>query len=312
MSLLVLDPGLQSLLVGARRLHNRSLGVPIGGAADQSALTLGNALVGNSACTTAIEISLRGPVLRANANVGAVVFGAGFEIASDRQSITAGTTFTLIPGETLRIGGAVRGMRTYLCVAGGFQSPLVLDSLSALAPISAGAELICPASTISRRFLAADAPSALPREKLQELRFLPGAQSDWFDRAQFISQAFIVTAASNRMGLRLKSEPLRTGGPELTSEPVSIGTVQVTNDGQCIILGVDGQTIGGYPKIAHVIQADFDKIGQLRPNDQIRFVSISLEDAESAFLRQHAELHRWQARIAARLDCTGILPSSPL
>lgn len=312
MSLFVLDPGLQSLLVGARRLRCRSLGMPVGGATDQSALTLGNALVGNSATTTALEISLRGPVLRANAHVGAVVYGAEFEIASDRQSISAGTTFTLSPGEVLRIGAAVRGTRAYLCVAGGFESPLVLDSHSALAPISAGAELICPASTISRRFLAPDAPSALSREKPQELRFLPGAQSHWFDHAQFISQTFIVTAASNRMGLRLKSEPLHANGPELTSEPVSIGTVQVTNDGQCIILGVDGQTIGGYPKIAHVIQADFDKIGQLRPNDPIRFVPISLEDAESAFLHQLADLRRWQARIAAHLDCTGILPSAPL
>ena len=46
------------------------------------------------------------------------------------------------------------------------------------------------------------------------------------------------------------------------------GAVQVVNDGQCIVLGVDGQTIGGYPKVAHVIAADLDRLGQLRPGQE--------------------------------------------
>ncbi len=80
---------------------------------------------------------------------------------------------------------------------------------------------------------------------------LPGAQADWFPPDRFYGQTFTVAPASNRMGLRLTGEPLPPPGRELTSEPVCPGPVQVTRDGQCIVLGVDGQTIGGYPKIAH-------------------------------------------------------------
>ena len=47
MSLRVLDPGLQSLIVDFGRPNYRSLGVPIGGAADRFSLALGNGLVGN-------------------------------------------------------------------------------------------------------------------------------------------------------------------------------------------------------------------------------------------------------------------------
>ena len=67
------------------------------------------------------------------------------------------------------------------------------------------------------------------------------------------------------MGLRLNGPLLPAPPGEMLSEPVCPGTVQVTREGQCIVLGVDGQTIGGYPKIAHVIDADLDLLGQLRP-----------------------------------------------
>src|SRR5207245_3761721 len=99
------------------------------------------------------------------------------------------------------------------------------------------------------------------------------------------------------MGLRLEAEPLTVPDRELVSEPVCPGTVQVTRDGQCIILGVDGQTIGGYPKIAQVITADLDKLAQLRPGDSVRFRRVSLEEAEAAYRHKQAELHEWHTRL---------------
>ena len=68
-------------------------------------------------------------------------------------------------------------------------------------------------------------------------------------------------------------------GREMTSEAVCPGSIQVTRDGQCIVLGVDGQTIGGYPKIAQVIQADLDALGQLRPGQRVRFLRTSMDEA---------------------------------
>src|SRR5207248_11220518 len=94
-------------------------------------------------------------------------------------------------------------------------------------------------------------------------------------------RAFRVTAAGNRMGLRLQGEALPVPAREMVSEPVCPGSVQVTRDGQCIVLGVDGQTIGGYPKVAQVIGADLDKLGQLRPGERIDFERVTLEEAEA-------------------------------
>src|SRR2546430_6494102 len=104
MSLRVLEPGLQTLVVDFGRPHCRSLGVPVGGAADRTSLAIGNALVGNPPNTAALEITLAGPTLEAGCDLACVVRGAPFELISNRQPLTVGKTFTLRAGEQLRIG----------------------------------------------------------------------------------------------------------------------------------------------------------------------------------------------------------------
>jgi allophanate hydrolase subunit 2 len=84
---------------------------------------------------------------------------------------------------------------------------------------------------------------------------------------------------------------------ELVSEAVAPGAVQVTNDGLPVVLGVDGQTIGGYPKVAHVIRADLDRLAQLRPGDHVRFVRVSPEEADRAARERKVFLNEWQTRL---------------
>jgi antagonist of KipI len=296
MSLRVREPGLFSLPVDLGRPGARALGVPLGGAADRAALALGNGLVGNQPGAVALEVTLAGPALEALHPVAAVVFGAPFQAAANGREIPAGTTFTLEPGDVLRVGGTAAGARGYLCVAGGFDSPEILGSRSALAPIRAGEELRCPAARIEPRSLpfAGERPG-LPRPA--ELRALDGPQRDWFAGDGFFTREYEVSAASNRMGIRLKGEPIDRRPGELESEAVAPGAVQVTNDGLPVVLGVDGQTIGGYPKIAHVIRADLDRLAQLRPGDRVRFVRVTPEGAEAAARERAAFLAAWLARL---------------
>jgi allophanate hydrolase subunit 2 len=81
------------------------------------------------------------------------------------------------------------------------------------------------------------------------------------------------------------------------SEPVAPGAVQVTHDGLPVVLGVDGQTIGGYPKVAHVIRADLDRLAQLRPGDVVRFREVTPEEADVAARERAAKLGTWLARL---------------
>jgi antagonist of KipI len=293
-SLIVHNAGLHSRLVDLGRPWTRHLGVPLGGAADRAAFVLGNALVGNEEDAVAIEMTLAGPTLEARVSVACVVFGSAFDLSTADSTRACGTTFTLEPGETLRIGCAREGARGYLCVAGGFESQELLGSRSAFEPLSAGDELWCRASRIEPRSLP---PEALANYTRGELRVLDGPQCGWFADDAFFTQEYEVTPASNRMGLRLKGTPLARSDEELVSEAVAPGAVQITNDGLPVVLGVDGQTIGGYPKIANVIRVDLDKLAQLRPGDRVRFVRVSPEVAVAA-ARERAEwLAEWLARL---------------
>jgi 5-oxoprolinase (ATP-hydrolysing) subunit C len=316
MTLRVLEPGLYTLVVDFGRPHHRSLGVPIGGAADRTSLALGNALVGNPPDAAALEINLAGPTLEAAHDLACVVYGATFQLASDRQPLIEGRTFTFHAGERIHIGGTCAGMRAYFCVAGGLQTPLILGSRSALEPVQAGAELPCFPGTIAARSFRADfewnhdwtwfADFVGP---YQMLRVLEGPQAAWFPPESFFTPTegtipppiFTVGPASDRMGLRLQGDPLPWPNRELVSEPVCPGSVQVARDGQCIVLGVDGQTIGGYPKVAQVVSADLDRVGQLRPGEQVYFVRVDLQRAEALQRAKQAELGAWVTRLRVSL-----------
>jgi antagonist of KipI len=122
------------------------------------------------------------------------------------------------------------------------------------------------------------------------LRVTPGPQSDWFSESAqrvFYESTYRVAEESNRMGIRLLGAaiPAPAGG-EMISEGVALGAVQVPDGGLPIILFVEQQTTGGYPKIANVISADFHSLGQLRPRDEIRFEQVDWKKARALLTEQ--------------------------
>jgi biotin-dependent carboxylase-like uncharacterized protein len=296
-TLTVLSPGLNTLVVDHGRPRTRSLGVPVGGAADRFWLDLGNALVGNPVGAAALEVCLSGPVLVADEQLACVLAGAPFAMWTNHRALTAGVSFTLEPGERLRIGGTPRGARAYLCVRGGIQTDLVLDSRSSLVELGIDQQLTCQPGEIAPRSIRLAPDEDTVPHGIVKLHALPGAQASWFETADWLGASFTVTPASNRTGLRLSGPALVVPAGEMVSEPVCPGTVQVTRDGQCIILGVDGGTIGGYPRIAQVISADLDRLGQLRQGDRVSFTFVSLEEAEARARRRAETIRTWQTRL---------------
>jgi biotin-dependent carboxylase-like uncharacterized protein len=125
------------------------------------------------------------------------------------------------------------------------------------------------------------------------VRVTRGAQSDWFSPetyAKLLSSPYLVSEQSDRAGLRLQGEAISPSDTsQLLTDGIPLGAIQVPQDGQPIILFVDQQTTGGYPKIANVIAADLHRIGQLRPRDQLRFAEVSIAEAVEALRQQE----RW-------------------
>jgi allophanate hydrolase subunit 2 len=97
------------------------------------------------------------------------------------------------------------------------------------------------------------------------------------------------------MGVRLKGPLItHTRGHDIISDGVPLGGVQVTGDGQPIVLLVDRQSTGGYAKIATVCSCDVGRVGQMRPGQRLRFRSVSVDQA-------HAVLRHERARLDAAL-----------
>lgn len=307
MALIVRRAGTYSVIVDAGRPGSLHVGMPRSGPADQSAWLLGNALVGNvepTACT-ALEMTLHGPQLEATAPHSLVVCGAPFQMqlrrAGTPQStpVNVGHVFTMQPGDEVNIQGidGETGLRGYLCVQGGFQTPIILESQSALQPINLGQTL--PTRTLpalrSRWIIYEPWQQAAPAGVL---RMVAGAHLTKSLRTLLLETKFRVRPESNRMGLRLHSTTTwPEDGKELVSAPVMPGTLQLPGGGQPILLGIDAQTIGGYPRLGHVIEADLDAIGQLRPGASLRFQLVTLEEAEQLATSHRAWLRGWHERI---------------
>jgi antagonist of KipI len=89
------------------------------------------------------------------------------------------------------------------------------------------------------------------------------------------------------MGYRLDGPPLEMmDSTEILSAAVTMGTIQLPVAGTPILLMADRQTTGGYPRLGQIASVDLGSAAQLKPGDAIRFMQISLEDAQRMYLER--------------------------
>jgi antagonist of KipI len=303
-ALLVEAPGLLTTAQDLGRDGFGPMGVSASGAADAISLRIGNRLVGNPEGAAALEMTLLGGAFRFDRAAVIAVTGADFGPSLDGVALPMWTSIEIREGQTVKFGPSRSGARAYLCVQGGIAVELFLGSasthvLSGLGGIEGRAlrkgdrvEVDAANSLFRKRSLSAKALESLRPRKV--IRVTDGPQSDWFAESLWKTlrgNAFRVSEQSNRMGIRLEGPPIRLDtSREMITEGVSLGTIQVTPSGQPIILFVEQQTTGGYPKIANVISADLHSLGQLRPRDEIRFERVEMNEARALLIQQEALL----------------------
>lgn len=278
MTLWVEATGPLSLVQDAGRPGRGAWGVSPSGAFDRGALRQVNRLLGNEPGAAAIEVLGGGLALRAEESHVVAVTGAVGSVTIDGSAVTHGRAVPVAAGRVLRLGPPTTGLRTYVGVAGGFDVPAELgsratDTLAGLGPAPLRAGDVLPTGRPSS---VPDLEDVLPLGGQGEL-VLPvvlGPRSDWFTAAavrRLLEEPWQVSPASDRIGVRLQGPPLdRTVTAELPSEPCVRGSIQVTADGQPIVLGPDHPVTGGYPVIGVVVDADTDRLAQARPGQVVR------------------------------------------
>lgn len=288
----VLRAGLCDLVMDQGRPGYAALGVPVGGAADPTALACANRLVGNSREAAGLEITLAGPML--HFPVGGVVALSGARFAASRSSGAAvpwHAALALAAGETLMLGRAEAGCRCWLAVRGGIAVPQLMGSRSTFLPAGFGGhqgrrlqsgDALPAGNAVEAAVCKLALPPASPSGSV--LRVITGPQAGQFDDAglaAFFGSTYRVGPASDRRGLRLLGAAVTHRTLELPSQGVLPGAIQVPPDGQPIVLGWDGPVSGGYPVIAGVITADWPLLAQLQPGDSLQFETIAVDAAQT-------------------------------
>jgi antagonist of KipI len=298
-------PGLLTTVQDRGRDGFGPMGVSPSGAADPIALRVGNMLVGNADRAAALEMTLLGGSFMFDEDCVVALTGSDFGAKLDAEPRQTWTSFNVTAGQTLRMEQTQSGARCYLCVRGGILVPLLLGSasthlLSGLGGYHGRALRKGDILEIGRGENGAGRGCIDPEmlrllAPRKELRVTPGLQWEWFTGASkqaFCRNTYRVTEESNRMGLRLEGRLLQsTGSGRMISEGVPLGAIQVPASGQPVILFVEQQTTGGYPKIANIIAADLPSVGQLRPRDEISFELVAPEVARN-LLRGQEDLLR--------------------
>lgn len=276
--------GLHTTIQDFGRPGYQSSGIPLGGALDRRAAIQANYLVDNPLDTPVLEITLLGPQLNFPGDCQLALTGADLSAKLNGQFISRYKTIGVKTGDHLSFGKANLGCRTYLAIRGKWIVKEWLGSASwatqhgiKLTPDSklalGGTIQIEIPENITARQLPVQHFSYLTDSS--PLNVLPGPEFFDFDRktiARFFAQTYQLGTASNRMGCRL--EPALEGyawPKENISSGIVPGTVQMTNEGQAIVLLADAQTIGGYPRIVNLTEESLQRIAQLKPGAKLRF-----------------------------------------
>ncbi len=325
-------------------------GYPECGAADKYAMQLANILAGNGVPNAADARNKTTPAV-----LECTLLGAGFTVSDTTLIALAGAVCTpavngksvpmfapvlLQAGDTLTMGSCQSGLRSYLAVFGGIDTPLVMGSratdtkcgiggldgralkIGDVLPCSnahtgkAAAKAYAKLQKAAKKHQFSQAESggvaitqAWQQQPLHSrkwlagkaspiLRVVLGPQDEAFTTAgidTFTSTLYPLTADCNRMACKLKGTAIAThDGSDIISDGIVEGSVQVSSDGQPIVMLADHQTTGGYAKIATVIPPDVSVLAQLRPGDRVAFRAVSAAEAVK-ICRTQAKKLEWIA-----------------
>lgn len=295
------------------RIGYQHLGVPNSGALDSEALSVGNHLLRNAPDDAAIEICFGGFHGKATAPLTICLTGSQKAVirhhsqdgtSSDHK---AGTIVAIQANDTLEIPPFGDSLSALLCVGGGITTKPVYGSRATTTnanlggldgrvlqegdqlPVGASPDDSAPhpaATTLDESLYAS------LFTKPERVRLMLGPQDFWFTNEAIetlCKTIFTISPQTSRMGMRLQGAVLAHKGPaDIISDGMVKGTIQVPADGQPIIAMADHGTMGGYTKIACVIEADLASLSRLRPQDKVQFEIVTAKEAQQALRKRQS------------------------
>lgn len=327
MSLRIIKAGISSTLQDTGRRGFQAAGVPVSGAMDVDSMRLANLLCGNNPGAVVLETTLHGAEWLVEEEQLIAFSGAGATLLINNQPAPFNKSIRVRACSLLSLKPSPNGCRSYLAIAGGFKAKTDLKSSSTYKPAFFGGyngrslksgdlvewnpvksslseRIIDSISLKGKDFSVAGWSVDFYQSYKKIIRVFKGPEWDWYDhlnQEKLFSDSFGISNQSDRMGYRLTGSSLNGSKKfELISTTVCMGVLQVTHDGNLVLLMADAQTTGGYPRIAVVAAVDLPDCAQLRPGDRIHFQEIPFDQASSLFLEREVKLDRIEKAISTK------------
>jgi biotin-dependent carboxylase-like uncharacterized protein len=314
----VVSPGALAVVQDLGRVGWRRFGVPRAGALDARLLRLANRLAGHDEAAPAIEFFVSGPSFKALDAPVRLAFAGAFTVTlqrgGERSVLDGWRSVTLLPGDVLAVGQPRGGRVGYVALA-GLVVPPVLGSASTYTRAQLGGlqgRALRAGDRLQVAAVAAPQPGTPAAEHVLRrppaaesgpIRVVPGPQDDFFDDAAwqaFLGASYRVSREADRMGIRLEGPALAhrpDKGREIVTDATVPGSVQVPGNGLPIVLLADGQTAGGYPKIATVASADLPRLATAPVGAELRFARIDVAAAEALARAREAQTRQLLAAV---------------
>ena len=273
------------------------IGIPFSGSMDNRNYLLANKLVGNKLDLPVIEFAYQGPLLKYSGDkINIAITGdVIFEIRKKDNKIVGNCyeSYQLENGDEIDILSTNKSVYGYFAVSGEFNLKLQWGSCSINTKANIGSnegKKLDEGQKINISKLNLNQEKKKINyfnSKVENIRVIKGTNFNYFSEEgikNFFEKEFTVSKLSDRMGMRLEGPKIENiVSPNIKSEGLLKGVIQVPPDGNPIIMLSDHGTIGGYPKIGVVVSADYDRLVQISSGSKIKFKEIELSDAVTLF-----------------------------
>ena len=308
----IIRPGIHSTLQDLGRSNQYHIGIPFSGSMDKRNYLIGNKLVGNKLNEASLEFAYQGPLMKLKLGkvTGVITGNVTFNILRKNSKIEKGLcyrTFELKDGDQLDIISTNKSVYGYFSIKNGFAGEYIWGSCSVNTKAKIGSNDGEKFGVNQKIYINKNESLSESNKidyfnsKIEFIRVLKGTNFNFFsEKAKqiFFSKEFIVSKLTDRMGMRLQGQKIENiAEANIKSEGLIKGVIQVPPDGNPIIMLSDHGTIGGYPKIAIVISADYDRLTQLTPGSKIKFKSVELDEAEKLYKLYEIETHNILSQI---------------
>lgn len=293
----IINPGLLTTVQDLGRWGYQRYGMNVAGSMDHFSTRVANLLVGNDENEAVMETTLMSPEIQFECDEIISITGANMNPKINGEAVPMWTSLLVRADDKLSFSACTSGIRSYIAFSTNIDVPVIMNSKSTFLRGNIGGfegRKLAKGDMIPLgNKVLSDSGSYLPIKftpnysNSEEIRIVLGPQDDHFTQENidiFFNSEYTITSEADRMGYRLDGPILdHIDSPDIISDGIGFGAVQIPGHGLPIIMMVDRQTTGGYTKIGNVITPDLNKLAQMKSGDKMTFKKVSIEDAQTIY-----------------------------